>query len=535
MPVSRKRIFTITGVIVLILGAIVIIASYVLSAGLEEKVRGKLLAAGFHVKSVSISLLKRSIELDSIRYTPLDTTAKNPHQLSVQKINVRGIHIFSLLKKKEIIIDHVVIERGYLRYNKNFRKDSSANSTNNSTTSDDKINSVRVKYLSVTTVEAAMLNDSLTESSATVNSLEVNELILLFKEDTTYSIGSVKTRLENLQQSKKGGLHSISVSTVDYDSKEERMEADSFRIIPNYNKPDFARIAKIQTTRLDIVIPKIIFEGIKQTRFISDSTLEITRIRIPKPVVHAYRDKHYPFVRDWIMPLPIEGIRRLPFKLRIDSILIQGANIAYEEFSDKGLDASGTLTFNQLNASFAGLTTEIDQPEKDAFCTLITDCKVMDNGALHAAFKFPLNSTVNYEATGNLRNMDLTSLNPTLGNLTRIEIKEGTLNDLHYTFSYNDNVSTGEVLINYSNLNLNALKKEKEREVNKVLSAVINTVVKSNKDKSMDQDKRIGEISIERDKRRFVFQFWWKSLLDGLQSTFTDNSKKKKTQKESSK
>jgi hypothetical protein len=51
----------------------------------------------------------------------------------------------------------------------------------------------------------------------------------------------------------------------------------------------------------------------------------------------------------------------------------------------------------------------------------------------------------------------------------------------------------------------------------------------------MDQDKRIGEISIERDKRRFVFQFWWKSLLDGLQSTFTDNSKKKKTQKESSK
>jgi hypothetical protein len=131
--------------------------------------------------------------------------------------------------------------------------------------------------------------------------------------------------------------------------------------------------------------------------------------------------------------------------------------------------------------------------------------------------------------------MDLTSLNPSLGNLSRIEIKAGTLNDLHFNFSYNDDVSTGEVLINYKDLKLQALKKEKVHEVNKLLSAAINAVVKSDKDKSVNKSKRIGAIDIERDKKRFVFQFWWKSLLDGLQSTFLDNGKKKKTRKESSK
>lgn len=131
--------------------------------------------------------------------------------------------------------------------------------------------------------------------------------------------------------------------------------------------------------------------------------------------------------------------------------------------------------------------------------------------------------------------MDLTSLNPALGNLTRVEIKAGTLNDLKFNFSYNDYVSKGEVLINYSGLNLTVLKKEKVHEVNKILSAAINTVIKSDKDKSVDKSKRTGAIDIERDKKRFVFQFWWKSLLDGLQSTFTDNGKKKKTQKGSSK
>jgi hypothetical protein len=532
MSVSLKRIFKITGIVVLILGAIVISASYIFRTSFEEKIRQRLLAAGFHVKSVSISFLKRSVELDSVLYAPVDTAAKNPHHLFIQKVKVRGIHIYSFLKKKELIINHVVIDQGSIQYNKNFtiKKDSSDNSSE----SGNKINGLRVNYLSVTMLDAAVMNDTHTESSVSINNVEANEINLSFKQDTTYSIGSVKAHLENLKQSKRDGLHSFTVSKIDYDSKDERLEADSFRVIPRYNKPDFARIAKIQKTRLDILLPKIIFEGIKQDRFISDSTLEITRISIPKPVVHAYRDKRYPFVRDWIMPLPIEGVRRLPFKLRIDSILIRNANIAYEEFSEKGLETTGTITFNRLNASFASLNTELEQPDTKAFCTLVTDCKVMDNGSLHATFKLPLNRTVNYQAYGSLRNMNLTSLNPALGNLSRIEIKKGTLNDLRFNFSYNDDVSKGEVLINYSDLNLTALKKEKVHEVNKILSAVINTIVKSDKDKSVDKSKRIGEIDIERDKKRFVLQFWWKSMLDGLQSTFTDNGKKKKTQKGSS-
>jgi hypothetical protein len=319
-----------------------------------------------------------------------------------------------------------------------------------------------------------------------------------------------------------------------FDSREESLEVDSFRVVSKYNKTDFARVAKIQKTRLDVLLPKIVFEGVDQKRFLEDSTLAVKRITIPKPVVHAYRDKRYPFVRDWIMPLPIEGIRRLPFKINIDSILIDKAEIAYEEFSEKGLETTGTITFNKLNASFAGLNTALDNPGKKAFCTLVADCKVMNNGTLHATFKLPLNATTNYEASGSLRNMDLTALNPSLGNLSRIEIKKGTLNDLRFNFSYNDDVSKGEVLINYSDLSLTALKKEKVHEVNKILSAAINAIVKSDKDKSVDKSKRTGVINIERDKKRFVFQFWWKSLLDGLQSTFINNDKKKKAKKPSS-
>jgi Domain of Unknown Function (DUF748) len=532
MPKSLKRFFKIAGIIFITLAGIVFIGGYFLTGKAEQEIRKKLSALGIQTKSISVSLLNRSVELDSIVYSNPDTAINYPHHAFISRVKISGVHIIRFLKKKELIVNNLIISDGNFAYNKILKTRPDSSSAKEPSRS--KINRIAINYILVTNIHASALNDTVPESSATINKLEVEDASVLFKSDTAVSMGSIIADLENLKQQKKGALHNFSVFRVSYDSKKAVLEVDSFKIYSIYNKTDFARIAKIQKTRLDILLPKAILEGINEKRFFTDSTLEIARIKLLKPIVHAYRDKHYPFVRDWIMPLPMEGIRRLPFKLKIDSILIREANIAYEEFSEKGLNDTGTITFNNLNGSFAGLSTELKNPDKKAFCTLVTDCQVMNNGSLRATFKFPLNSMANYEAYGNLRNMDLTSLNPALGNLSRIEIKKGTLNDLHFNFSYNDDVSTGEVLINYTDLKLQALKKEKIHEVNKLLSAAINAVVKSDKDKSVDKSKRIGVISIERDKKRFVFQLWWKSLLDGLQSTFLDNDKKKKARKEPS-
>lgn len=524
MSTSPRRILKITGLVLLVLAVLIIIAGFIVRGRIEQTVSEKLREAGFETKTVSVSLLSRSIELDSVVYTPGQTLA-NAHRGFIQKIKAGNFHVIAFLRRKEIIIGKIVIEHGNVEYNKNFKI--KTDSTRKKSPGE-KITGIQVKYLSISDLSIAVLNDSIPENTVLINTFELGDFNLALEKDTTYSIGWIEADLQDLVLDKKGGLHTFQVSKIIYDSRSQSLEADSFQIISKYNKDDFARIAKIQKTRLDITLPKISLEGIDQKRFFEDSTLHVKRISIPKPVVHAYRDKRYPFVRDWIMPLPIEGIRRLPFKLDIDSILIKQAEIAYEEFSEKGLETSGTITFNKLDASFAGLNTELKQPDKKAFCTLVADCKVMNNGTLHATFKFPLNPATNYEAFGSLRNMDLTSLNPNLGNLSRVEIKKGTLNDLHFNFSYNDDVSNGEVLINYSDLSLSALKKDKVHEINKFLSTAINAIVKSDKDKSVDKSKRTGAIDIERDKKRFVFQFWWKSLLDGLQSTFLGNDKKKK-------
>ena len=122
MSISPKKILKITGIVVLILGAIGIAASYIVTARLEEKLTEKLEAAGFKTKSVSISLLKRAVTLDSISYIPTDSAdTTTPHTLFLQRIKVSGVHVYRFLKKKELIIDHIIIDQGSLQYNKNFK------------------------------------------------------------------------------------------------------------------------------------------------------------------------------------------------------------------------------------------------------------------------------------------------------------------------------------------------------------------------------------------------------------------------------
>src|SRR5690606_19131707 len=117
-------------------------------------------------------------------------------------------------------------------YNKNFTftKDSSENSPT------PQIKRIRIRHLAVINIDAAILDDTISESSVTIHNVALRELNLAFAKDTTYSIDGIEATLKNLQHSKKGSLHAFAVSKIDYSSRHESLVADSFRVIPHHTK-----------------------------------------------------------------------------------------------------------------------------------------------------------------------------------------------------------------------------------------------------------------------------------------------------------
>jgi hypothetical protein len=95
--------------------------------------------------------------------------------------------------------------------------------------------------------------------------------------------------------------------------------------------------------------------------------------------------------------------------------------------------------------------------------------------------------------------------------------------------------SSGEVQLNYHDLKLISYrddakieelqKKKKNKDYDELRkdnlkSFLINVVIRKNMDEKLPEDKRTGEINFERNSSRSIFNYWWKSLYDGIKSAY---------------
>ncbi|MBA4056258.1 MAG: hypothetical protein C0490_16200, partial [Marivirga sp.] len=239
-----------------------------------------------------------------------------------------------------------------------------------------------------------------------------------------------------------------------------------------------------------------------------------------------YRDKRLPFIKEHNTPLPIAMIRSFPFEMAIDSIRINDAKITYEEFPEKGFH-TGQISFEHLNAAIDHVSNRDHYPNYEQSTVKVTS-RIMGKGTIDAEFSLPYGKKQVYNAKGVIRNLALYRLNPILESLAFISIESGKLNQLNFNFNYNDLRADGSVLVNYENLKLTRMTKERESTPNEFKTWVLNTFLKNDKDKSVSKEKRTGIIDFERERKRAIFNLWVKSLLSGLKSSVLDSPNQKK-------
>jgi len=163
---------------------------------------------------------------------------------------------------------------------------------------------------------------------------------------------------------------------------------------------------------------------------------------------------------------------------------------------------------------------------KPKYSQLDASAMIMGDGLITASFRFPLDGSSLYSAKGKVEKLSLPELNPMMENSAQVRIESGGLNELFFNFNYTDFKSDGTVEINYEELKLTKLNPDKEKSVDHLKTVLINAFLKKTKDETTEQRKRMGTIEADRDRRRFIFHFWWKSLQSGLKSSVLGSEKK---------
>jgi hypothetical protein len=416
---------------------------------------------------------------------------------SISSLTVTGIQLLPLLFNKDIKLDSVLI--GKVKLTKYNTTKSAKNAT--------KERSFELSYIRIDSLEVTQLDSADKVLSNTKLSFETRNLhgtipltdvyteVLLVSgmqmkfPESNYLIKFDEARLENMNH----------------------FEVDSLKIIPLYPKAEFVKRVGYETDRLDCVFPTIELDGINYKSILNDNTLAIHQVSLSF-LISVYRDKRIKDMKKY-KPLPDSLLRKLPFAVLIDSIKVDNSQLIYEEVAESA-ETSGKVHFRQLNATIYDISNRAEKAMH-----LRADAQFMNDGEISIRGNFS-NTDKPHFLEGSLRNFRLTRINQMLMPATGISVESGKLDLMKFTFWYNNTHSDGELVLNYHDLKLLSSHQNKENKTvpNVVKTLLINAFIENDLDKNDSRAKRQGDIHFVRDQNKFIFNFWWKSLLSGLKS-----------------
>ncbi len=502
----------------------VVAVSIILTSYLEGKIADTITSVNGTVSTVGINLAKRSLTLTNLTIDDRqDSLNFQPITLTLKSVSIQGVSLFELFARNKLSANEIRLDSGTVQYDKTVQKNHIENL--NST-----INEFVIKNISVSYVQIAVLKDSVESLSALLNCHLTNvKVIAEPMNHFRYSVTEVNGLIEKIKINQKESMYRGNIVRIAFNTKDKTILIDSAELIPKYGKFEFAHHLGMQTARISMQVPKLKIEGVQFNK-IADSAFIASKITVQSFALSAFRDRRVPFLRQKNVSLPMAYFLKLPWKIKVDSIVITDSEIAVEEFPEKAI-ASGVITFNKINAIFKGLnnrTVKGDKPD----ATLRAHSVLMGQGQLKASFRFPLDGSLAYHAEGSISKMPFSALNPALTKMANVRIKSGYLKELLFKFTYTELVSKGTLDIAYTNLTFTGLDKNR-KSTNEIKTFLLNAMIRNDGTMATSKSEAIGIIDIQRDRKRLIFNVWCKSIADGIKSSLQGGSIRQEKKKNS--
>lgn len=211
------------------------------------------------------------------------------------------------------------------------------------------------------------------------------------------------------------------------------------------------------------------------------------------------------------------------FKAKVDSLIIQNAEVVYREFPDKGL-VPGKLQFDDLNAVLTPLyLTKEPEGYPIAVSDLEASAKIYGVAPISLEGKLLFHAPYPMQLVAEVGEFELALLNPIVEANAFAKVLDGVVRGGRWEFNLDDDVARGHMAFRYNDLKLQLLEErtlQRGKGRKNVLTFVINNLaVRSNNPRKFFNRMVESPIYYRRDKSRFVFNYLWKSTLTGLQGS----------------
>ncbi|WP_431136770.1 hypothetical protein [Psychroserpens mesophilus] len=296
---------------------------------------------------------------------------------------------------------------------------------------------------------------------------------------------------------------------------------EEFELKTKYSKAELSKRIKTERDHFDLSIASVDIQN-HNLKFdkTSSAHFEADSILINKPDFHIYRDKS---ITDDLVDKPLYSkmLRELNFDLTLSNVIINKAEITYEE-KVKTDREPGRLEFSNLEATIKNISNTYSESERTS---LNITSNFMKNTPLEVDWNFDVNDVNdNFVFKADIGMLKAEHLNQFMKPNLNLKL-EGELIRTYFTIDGTANHSQIDLKTDYDQFDIVILKENGE-EKNKFLSGLVNLFIAKDSNDKTDGFRHSDTKTVERDKTKSIFNFIWKNAQSGLVSAMAGDGKK---------
>ncbi|MGQ8338029.1 hypothetical protein ACUNWD_15870 [Sunxiuqinia sp. A32] len=477
----------------------------------------------FNIGQVKFSQNKSQIQVQDFMVSLKDGIPQNGFTgTTIKRMDIEGLEINENNRRDIIHSNSIVAEGAVFNFTKREQTKNSANLYELKLNDDlltlmDEFssNSIHLKD-AVLNINDEALNRNIKNINLDLTQFKINAL----PSGKLLGAEKLELSLSKLNGTDKNDWYDLSCNEFKYTSSPSTISFMGIKVKPKYSKHEFQQIIPFQTDHYNGEIGLIQFTDFDLQRYLDKKELAGNQIRFENARFDIYRDMRKPFNEKQRPPMPqdIIGDYKLPFYF--DSVKIVSSAISYSEQLDEIPDP-GTIHFQNLNACLYPFTNISSRLNQNPIVNLRASTELFGKIKLNSEIQFDQLSPENYFIVkGQLSPFDMSVLNPMTRNAALITIRSGQLNRFEFDFHANNTHSNGKLKFAYDDLKVNILSiKDGDTKESKFASFLANSLMiksKNPRSKILLPD----QIYYERDEKRSILNYWWKSVFSGVKNTF---------------
>jgi len=501
---------------------------YVLSI---EKLNIDVLASKFDAVNVSIAVdTTAMLRLDQLKKLPDDI-----FKIKFASLHVDGMGINDLIDQKHIVIDTISCNSPLIEvyhksqpYNQAIRKASDTLSLYRRIKGQTKsiiIGKINIgkgtfidhngdKKTDVTqfNVVSIIMKDLLIDSTT-----QYDNNRFLFTKYTAIKCNNYFFRTPD-------SLYFFKAGSINVSGEQHKIVVTDIELMPRGGKQQFESRQSARKVMLHLTFPAITLDSINWWSMINHERFIAKDADISGGNFDVYLDESLPKGPFNVNNFPQQVLMAMPVPVSVMKLALHHFNVSFEEYNPDSKE-SGTVFFDNINGNAGNISNIPAEIKKARYLTLNAEGLFMHKVPIKARFRLDLVKSRTGEFTADIviDTLNNTIVNPVAEPLGLFSIRKGQMQRGIAHLEGNDFAAKGTVALNYTDLHIDPLKKDKNDDgklKKKTFTGLFaNTFLIKNSNPRKGNDLRQPGFTVERGKHSNFFSLIWFSILTGILKT----------------